>query len=109
MGPYQATGILFVYILIYFIASTEPLDKYKDIAQAPRTGVHSVRIFGLALVDVMATILLTLVIWVVAWWRFSIRWNPIYIFAALVCISVPVHMFFGVHTALIDFFNPADR
>ena len=93
-------SILFItFVIFYFIASTSPLEKYKDIAQAPETGVHSVRIVGFALVDVTATLLLALII------ARKTGENIGSVFAILLFFSVPVHMFFGVDTALMKLIN----
>jgi hypothetical protein len=39
------------------------LCAYKDVFGAPKTGVHRYRLFGVAVVDVLATVLLA---WLVA-------------------------------------------
>lgn len=105
---YTYTFYMGLYILFYFIASTEPFEQYKNIAQPVGEGVHSTRIFGLALVDVTATILLALVICFFSYRYLKKKISFIYfinVFIFLVFISVPVHMLFGVNTALIQFFN----
>lgn len=66
-----------LYVAFYFYASTSPLEHYKDIAQAPGTGVHESRILpnatfgifdypvtrnGFALVDTAATLFTTRII-----------------------------------------------
>jgi hypothetical protein len=103
-----------LYIAFYFYASTSPLEHYKDIAQAPGTGVHETRILknssllifdypvtgnGFALVDTFATLLLSLIIAV--WFRLD--WPSVFI--VLIFISVPIHMLFGVETNLLKLIN----
>jgi hypothetical protein len=39
-----------------------PLCKYKNVFGEPGTGLHSIRIFNIAIIDVLATILLALFI-----------------------------------------------
>jgi hypothetical protein len=93
--------LLLLYIVFYFAASTSPLSKYKDIAQAPGAGVHSVRVrgLGLAFVDLSATVLLAGLI------AYRSGENMASVFVALVFLSVPVHMLFGVDTALMKMFH----
>lgn len=110
-----------VYIIFYFISTGAPLSKFKDIAQAPGTGVHERRVFcgcpetnntqeclssigkslpcGFAFVDIYATLLLSLFL------SYKYGWDGINVFVILVLISVPVHMFFGVETKLVKLIN----
>lgn len=102
------------YIIFYFISSTSPLERYKDIAQAPETGVHRLRICGFtfvkndvyslqeccfAFVDVFATLALSFYL------ARKYGWSTVNVFVVLVFISVPVHMLFGVETKLIRLIN----
>jgi hypothetical protein len=113
MNGFVLSIALCLYISFYFYASTSPLEHYKDIAQAPGTGVHKHRIFkdpifgiieypitgnGFALIDVAATGLLSLLL------AYLFRWNWYTVFVGLVFISVPVHMLFGVETNLMKLF-----
>lgn len=105
---YTYTFYMGLYILFYFVASNEPFDRYKDIAQPVGQGVHSIRIFGLALVDVTATVLLALLLCFLSYRYLKKKINLvyfIYMFFFLVFLSVPIHMLFGVNTALIQFFD----
>ena len=48
------------------------LCKYKDILGVPGEGVHSLRVFGLAIVDVLATIAVAYVMKIPVWLAFLI-------------------------------------
>lgn len=48
------------------------LCKYKDILGVPGEGVHSLRVFGLAVVDVLATIAVAYVMKIPVWLAFLI-------------------------------------
>ena len=45
------------------------LSEYKDIFGAPNTGVHSYRVFDVAIVDLVLTIFIAYVITYIARWR----------------------------------------
>lgn len=88
-----------LFIAFYLFASTAPLSKYKSIAQDPKTGVHSLRVGKFALVDTFATLMAAMFLGV------KFREDPVVIFCILLLFSVPIHMLFGVDTALIKLFN----
>ena len=46
------------------------LCRYKDILGVPGEGVHSLRVFGLAIVDVLATIAVAYVMKIPVWLAF---------------------------------------
>ena len=71
--------------------------KYKNILGEPGTGVHSIRIFDIAVVDVLLTFLL-------AWWiNKSIGGNLQLYFVVLVfcfCLGIILHKLFCVETTI---------
>lgn len=75
--------------------------KYKDIFGQPRTGIHSTRIPGidLALFDVLPTIILAFVIWLIATNRKSYI-KLLLITVLLFIFAVLVHYIFCVDTQL---------
>lgn len=70
------------------------LCKYKNIFGKEREGAHSVRILGMAAVDVFATIALAMLI---SWWS---KTNLILVFAVCIILSIFVHRLFCVKTTL---------
>lgn len=70
------------------------LTKYRNIFGEPKKGVHSARIFGLALFDLSLTALGAYLIGICT------KTNPILVFIGLIFIGIGVHGFFGVNTAL---------
>ena len=76
------------------------LCQYKDIFGQPNTGIHSIRRFNIAMVDLLATVLLGVFIKN----TFQVKLDTIYIVLLLVLISIPIHMFFCVNTTLTRLF-----
>jgi hypothetical protein len=70
------------------------LCDYKDAFGAPGTGAHSYRIFDIAIVDVLATVGLS----IVAAWIFSVSFFVI--FLILIITSVILHRTFCVRTTV---------
>lgn len=71
--------------------------KYKNILGEPKKGVHSIRIFNIAIVDVIATFL---VAWLFSWF-FNLRViGTIIITLILIVASIPIHKLFCVDTTL---------
>lgn len=68
--------------------------KYKDIFGKPGEGVHSSRIGGLALVDTLLTVAAA---WGLSRWLGASFWG---VMLALVLLSLVVHRWFCVDTAL---------
>lgn len=81
----------------YTIPATSPLCPYGKIFGKPGEGIHKHRIFGLASVDLFATLLLAVIIGL--WKKWSI-FKIVGLFIALVIISVPIHRIFCVETTL---------
>lgn len=70
------------------------LCKYKDIFGKPNTGLHSIRIFNIAIVDVLLTVLLAYIIANVFHTRF-------YMTLAILFISgIILHRMFCVKTTI---------
>ena len=70
------------------------LTKYRNIFGEPGKGVHSTRIFGLALFDLALT---AVGAYLISKW---IHINPILAFIGLIFIGIGIHGFFGVNTQL---------
>ena len=79
---------------------TNPLCQYKDIFGQPNTGIHSIRLFNIAMVDLLATVLLGVFIKN----TFKVKLDLIYIILILVLVSIPIHMLFCVNTTLTKLF-----
>jgi hypothetical protein len=71
------------------------LCKYKDIFGEPRKGVHSYRIFDFAIVDIIATYLLSLYIS-----KYYKDYSVLKLFVILFIISIFIHKLFCVETTL---------
>lgn len=70
-------------------------SKWKNILGVPKEGVHRIRLFGLALTDLVLTIILAIII---SYWK---DWNLIVVFLSLMLLSILIHLLFCVDTALI--------
>lgn len=68
--------------------------KYKDALGKPGKGVHSVRVFNIAVVDLVGTLAIA---WAVARWRREsfLRWA-----AGLLALGVLLHWLFCVDTTV---------
>jgi hypothetical protein len=70
---------------------------FKDVFGKPNEGVHSYRLFGVAIVDVISTVVgVVLIAWFlnVSWWKTLI--------VAFVLGEI-MHYIFGVQTAVLTF------
>jgi hypothetical protein len=72
------------------------LCQYKDIFGLPKKGVHSSRLFDLAVVDTLATLILA---YVISRWS---KWNTKKMFVFLMILSVFIHKIFCVETTLTN-------
>lgn len=79
------------------------LCQYKDIFGKPNTGVHTIRIYNIAIVDVLATVLLAYVLKTCT--DFFKDFGLITLSLILVLASVYIHRLFCVETTLVKFFN----
>ena len=75
--------------------------KYKDIFGKPNEGVHSYRIFDIAIVDTLLTIIIGYFI------SKFFKLNFYYVLISLFIISIIVHKIFCVETTLTKFFIPS--
>ena len=74
--------------------------KYKNIFGEPGKGAHSYRIFNIAIVDVIFTILLVLLICWITKWRF---WRTLVV---TFLIGILAHRLFCVRTTVDKFLFP---
>jgi len=72
------------------------LCKYKDIFGKPKKGIHSYRIFNIAIVDTLLTIVLAFII------SYSFKKTFFLVFLILMIISIIVHKIFCVETTLTN-------
>ena len=70
------------------------LCQYKDALGIPDKGIHSYRLFGVAIVDVIMTILAAFMI------SFFFKYNFIYTLACLFLLGICLHRIFCVRTTV---------
>jgi hypothetical protein len=70
------------------------LCKYKDIFGKPNTGIHSYRIFNLAVMDIAQTILAGILF---SWY---FKWNIWITLGGLFLLGIVVHRLFCVRTTV---------
>ena len=70
------------------------LCQYRDIFGKPNTGVHAIRLFNLAIVDVVLTLLLA---WIIRYYSGQNFWV---ILACLIMVGIFLHWLFCVETQL---------
>lgn len=70
------------------------LCKYKDMLGKPNEGLHSYRVFDIAIIDVLFTI--------VAGWLISKIWNMkfMYVLIGLFILGIVMHRIFCVRTKI---------
>lgn len=69
--------------------------KYKDIFGKPNEGVHSYRLFNIALIDLILTILL---IWIIKYFNKNIKlWK---IIMTVLILTILIHRMFCVNTTI---------
>ena len=71
------------------------LCKYKDIIGAPGTGIHSIRLFNIAIIDVLATIFLAILLKI-----FLKKVNFLYILFFVFFLGILIHRMFCVKTTI---------
>lgn len=74
------------------------LCKYKNIFGEPGKGLHSYRIFNIAIVDLLATLLLAIIIGLIT------KKHVLIIFTILILISIPIHKLFCVDSTIQKLF-----
>lgn len=83
---------------------TTSLCKYANAFGEPNTGVHSIRIFNIAIVDVLATILLALIVAIII--KYVIRVNSYFLnifiitLVFLFILGIILHRLFCVKTTI---------
>ncbi len=71
------------------------LCEYKNLFGKPREGLHAYRLFDVAIVDVLATLFLSVLLS-----RYVVNYSWYTVFIFLVLISIPIHRLFCVKTVL---------
>ena len=74
------------------------LCKYRNIFGEPKHGIHSIRLFDIAIIDAILTLLLSIVIAKI------LRINIWLTFIGLLILSVFIHRIFCVETTLTKIF-----
>ena len=74
------------------------LCMYKDIFGKVGTGVHSLRLFNIAIIDTLLTFLLAYII------NSELKSNLLLIFFLLILASILIHRIFCVETTLTKMF-----
>ena len=70
------------------------LCKYKNALGEPKKGVHSYRIFNIAIVDVLLTIIASLII------SYSFNYNFLIVLLLLFLLGIVLHYIFCVNTTI---------
>ena len=76
------------------------LCPYKEILGVPGKGIHSTRFLGVAIADVVMTIIGG---WLIA---YSMKWNVAYTIAGMFVLGVLAHRAFCVRTTVDRFLFP---
>jgi hypothetical protein len=75
-------------------------SQYKDIFGVSREGVHSIRVFDFAIVDIIMTLIGAIII------SYFFKFNLILIFIYLFILGQVLHILFCVETKFVSlFFN----
>ena len=75
------------------------LCQYKDIFGKPNEGAHSYRFMDIAIVDLLLTILASILI------SYKYNYNLIVVFIVLMVIGFLLHLLFCVETTLVKLFK----
>jgi len=70
--------------------------QYKNIFGKPNTGLHSVRLFGVAVYDVVGTIIIAMIL------SFAFKWNFLLTLLITFIIAELLHVMFCVNTAFVN-------
>jgi hypothetical protein len=73
------------------------LCKYKDLLGKPNEGIHSYRIFNIAIADLLMTVLFALFL------SYILKYSFIIILIILLLLGIILHRVFCVHTTVDDF------
>lgn len=77
--------------------------KYKNFFGEPGKGIHSYRVFGIAIVDVIGTIIVSAII------SYFSGFNFIHISIFLFCLGILLHRMFCVRTTVDKLLFPHAR
>jgi len=86
----------FIYSFLFNLNKMR-LCQYKDIFGLPGKGVHSFRLFDIAVVDVVLSVILGYVIWL------NTKWNPYCIGISVFLLGLFSHWIFCVRTTINNF------
>lgn len=70
------------------------LCKYKDALGEPNKGIHSYRLFGLAIVDVVMTFVASMIL------AYVFKWSYLYTTISLFFLGILLHRLFCVRTTV---------
>jgi len=73
------------------------LYKYRHIFGKENEGLHSYRLFGIAIVDFAMTVIFAFII------SYYFNYNIIFIFILLMLLAIVLHYIFGVNTTINKF------
>lgn len=76
------------------------LCQYSDIFGRPNTGLHTIRIFDIAIVDVSLTVICAYLIYLYVNKRFQMQVNYFWYLLSLFILGVGFHRLFCVRTTL---------
>ena len=79
------------------------LCKFKDILGIPNKGVHSYRFFGVAIIDVIMTIIGAFLL------SRIFRWNFLYTLVSLFLLGIVLHRLFCVRTTIDKILFPYSK
>lgn len=79
------------------------LCKFKDILGIPNKGVHSYRFFGVAIIDVIMTIIGAFLL------SRIFRWNFVYTLVCLFLLGIVLHRLFCVRTTIDKILFPYSK
>jgi uncharacterized membrane protein YcaP (DUF421 family) len=77
-----------------------PFCPYKFILGIPKQGIHSYRIFDLAIADILMTIIGAAII------TYFTKWTFIYVLGTLFLLGIILHRLFCVRTTVDKFLFP---
>jgi Na+/melibiose symporter-like transporter len=75
----------------------EGLCKYRNIAGVPGTGLHSIRLFGIAIVDLLMTLAAA---YLIAWYKNYGLQGFFVVASILLVLGIIAHRLFCVNTTL---------
>ena len=81
---------------------TNPFCKYKDILGSTNTGIHSYRLFNVAYMDCIATIIGA------ALFSYLMKWSFPYVLGGLFLLGIVLHRLFCVRTTVDKILFPND-